>query len=166
MSARVPAFVVRQAGRTDLAAVVALEEELFGADAWSAPAVAEALAEVVGAGRHVLAAEVDHRVAGYAVLRVAGDVADLERIAVAPAHRRTGLATALLAGVRDLARQAGAQRLLLEVSEANAGARAFYGASAARELDRRRRYYRDGSDALVLQLPLHRSPDPVEVGRG
>jgi ribosomal-protein-alanine N-acetyltransferase len=52
--------------------------------------------------------------------------------------------------------------VLLEVSETNAGARAFYAAHGAVELDRRRRYYRDGSDALVLQLPL----DTEEPDRG
>jgi len=41
--------------------------------------------------------------------------------------------------------------------EVNSGARAFYAAHGAVELGRRRRYYRDGSDALVLELPLHLS---------
>ena len=161
MSTGVPAVVLREAGTTDLPAVAALEEELFGADAWSAAAVAALLTS----GRHTLVADLEDRVVGYAVLRVAGEVADLERIAVGPAHRRIGLATALLDGLRDRARRSGADRVVLEVGEANAGARAFYRASGAHELDRRRRYYRDGSDALVLQLPLH--PRGEEgVGRG
>jgi ribosomal-protein-alanine N-acetyltransferase len=145
--------VLRAAVPGDVAAVHALEEQLFGSDAWSAAVVADALA-APSAGRHAVVAEAGDRVVGYAVLRVAGDVADLDRIAVDPGHRRDGLATALLRAVGDASREAGADRLLLEVSEGNTGARAFYAARGAVELDRRRRYYRDGSDALVLQLPI------------
>ena len=154
-----PAVVVREAGPADLAALTTWEEELFGAYAWSVTAVAGSLT----ADRTTLVADADGRVVGYAVLRVAGDVADLERIAVGPASRRAGVATALLDGVRTRARAAGAGRLLLEVSEGNTGARAFYGAFGAQELGRRRGYYRDGSDALVLQLPL--PPSPPAGGR-
>jgi [ribosomal protein S18]-alanine N-acetyltransferase len=141
--------VLREASEQDLAAVAGAEEDLFGPDAW-APAVVAAALE----GRTTVLAEADGVLAGYAVLAVAGDVADLERIAVVPGHRRTGLASALLSAARARARARGARRLLLEVSEWNRGARAFYAAHGSVELDRRRRYYRDGSDALVLQLPL------------
>ena len=159
MTAPTAPAVLREAVPADDSAVLDLEHEAFGADAWSPAVVADALE---GEGRQVLVADVDGQVVGFAVLGVAGEVADLERVAVHPARRRTGLATTLLARVQDGAREAGAVRLLLEVSTANDGARAFYAARGAVELDRRRRYYRDGSDALVLQLPLH----PQEVGRG
>ena len=82
------------------------------------------------------------------------DVAELQRIAVAPDHRRTGIAGRLLADVVRLARAEDVQRLLLEVRPDNEGALAFYGAQGFVELDRRPRYYRDGADAIVLELPL------------
>ena len=44
--------------------------------------------------------------------------------------------------------------MLLEVSAANAAAVAFYDAQGFTRIDVRRRYYRDGSDALVLARPL------------
>jgi [ribosomal protein S18]-alanine N-acetyltransferase len=81
-----------------------------------------------------------------------GDVVDLQRIAVRPDRRRSGLATALLDDL--LAHADGAERMLLEVSERNASAVAFYAAHGFRRIDVRRRYYRDGSDALVLQRTL------------
>ncbi|GAA1476586.1 hypothetical protein GCM10009623_10320 [Nocardioides aestuarii] len=91
-------------------------------------------------------------VAGYAVVSVAADVAELQRIAVDPALRRTGVATLLLdAGV---AVSGEAERMLLEVREDNEGAQAFYAARGFTELDRRPRYYRDGAAALVMVLPL------------
>ncbi len=97
-----------------------------------------------------LVAEVDATVVGYAVASVVADIAELQRIAVDAAHRRAGLATALLEGVLTLARDGGADRLLLEVREDNAGALAFYAAAGFTEIDRRRRYYRDGATAVVL----------------
>ena len=152
MSARCPQVVIRRAAAEDAAAVATAEQDLFGADAWPATVVADALASQ---GRTTVVAELDGVLAGYAVLAVAGDVADLERIAVVAARRRTGLASALLAAVRVRARADGADRLLLEVSEANEAARAFYEAHGSVEIARRRGYYHDGSDALVLQLPLN-----------
>ena len=49
------------------------------------------------------------------------------------------------------ARDAGADRLLLEVREDNTGALAFYAARGFVEVDRRARYYRDGTTAVVLR---------------
>jgi ribosomal-protein-alanine N-acetyltransferase len=46
----------------------------------------------------------------------------------------------------------GAQEIFLEVAESNAAARALYAKARAQEVGRRRRYYADGADALVLRL--------------
>jgi ribosomal-protein-alanine N-acetyltransferase len=48
----------------------------------------------------------------------------------------------------------GAARLLLEVSAANQPARALYKGLGFARQGRRRRYYADGADALILALPL------------
>jgi ribosomal protein S18 acetylase RimI-like enzyme len=130
---------LRPAVREDVDTLVALEQQLFGVDAWSAASVRD---EVL-AGRVVVAA--DPHLAGYVVIRPAGDAVDLMRIAVAPAARRRGLARALLGAVRSDV------RLLLEVSADNTGALAFYAAEGFVEIARRRRYYRDGSDAVVME---------------
>jgi ribosomal-protein-alanine N-acetyltransferase len=135
---------LRQAREQDAAAVTALEAELFGADAWSAASVRD---EVL-AGRVVVAADPD--VVGYVATMQAGDAVDLTRIAVAPSHRRRGLAHALLAEV------ASDVRMLLEVSAANDAALAFYTAEGFAEIARRGRYYRDGTDAVVME----RRPPP------
>jgi ribosomal-protein-alanine N-acetyltransferase len=139
---------LRPAVEGDVAAVVLLERSLFGADAWSESVVR---AELLGDGRYAVVAVSDGNVVGYAVTREAGDVLDLQRIAVHPAHRRTGLARAMLERVAAASRQS-QQRMLLEVSAANLAARGFYEAEGFREIARRRRYYRDGTDALVLEL--------------
>ena len=71
-------------------------------------------------------------------------------------HRRRGLAAALLDEVVTLAVRARAERLLLEVREDNQPALAFYAGYGFVEVDRRRRYYRDGAAAVVLVRPLGR----------
>ncbi len=96
----------------------------------------------------VLVAEVDGGVVGHAVASLVAEVAELQRIAVDPAHRRAGLASALLDAVVDAARDAGADHLLLEVRADNAGAVAFYAHHGFAEIDRRPRYYRDGAAAV------------------
>jgi len=130
---------LRTATAADVDALAALEADLFGADAWSPASVG---AEVT-AGRVLVADE--EGIAGYVVTLAAGDVLDLMRIAVRPDRRRHGLAHALLeAASTD-------RRMLLEVSERNAGAIAFYAAEGFTEIARRDRYYRDGSAAVVME---------------
>lgn len=141
------AAVLRQGRPEDLLTLTALEQRLFGADAWSEQILADELATVV-------VAEVEGEVVGYATTRVAGDLGDLTRVAVLPEHQRVGVGRSLLARAKELAASGGANRLLLEVSAANEAALHFYAAEGFVEIDRRPGYYRDGSDALVLRLPL------------
>jgi [ribosomal protein S18]-alanine N-acetyltransferase len=158
---------IRPAAPGDVPGVVALEADLFGPDAWSAEVAAAELTRpdrraVVTCteggstphGGRLDGAEGGSVVVGYAVTRVSGDLADLHRIGVTPTLQRTGLGHALLEEVRRAAGADGATRLLLEVSAGNTAARAFYAAEGFEEIDRRRRYYRDGSDALVLEGSL------------
>lgn len=151
---------VRPATRGDLAAVVALERENLGADAWPEGLVAEGVTEQVPTV-HYLVAEVDDEVVGHAVASIVAEVAELQRIAVDGAHRRTGLAGELLDAVVALALEGGAERLLLEVREDNEGALAFYAARGFTEIARRRRYYGDGATAVVLEKPLGPGGDAV-----
>jgi [ribosomal protein S18]-alanine N-acetyltransferase len=138
---------IRAAAPGDVDAVHALEVRLFGADAWSRDSVR---AELTGP-RRVAVVACDPGVVGYAVTMASGDVVDLHRVAVDPGHRRVGVGRRLLARVLE---QAQADRMLLEVSAANVGALGFYAAEGFREIDRRPRYYRDGTDAVVLQRLL------------
>ena len=143
--------MIRPARAGDVDALAAVEEDAFGPDAWSREQVAD---ELAGATRHVAVAEADDEIVGYAAISVAGDAADLTRIVVADPHRRSGVASELLIALHEAARQAGADRVLLEVAASNVAARELYRAHGYVEISRRRAYYADGDDALVLARAL------------
>ena len=148
---------VRAATDGDVDAIAASEADNLGADAWSHGLVAEGVA-----GRlptvHYLVAESEGLVVGHAVASLVADVAELQRIAVSSGSRRQGVARALLDEVVALAVQEDIGRLLLEVREDNEAALAFYTAQGFVELDRRPRYYRDGTSAVVLERPVRMEP--------
>ena len=149
--------MIEPATPADVADIAALEAVALAADAWS-----ESLVEQGVTGSlptvHYLVLRLDGSLAGYAVASIAGDVVELQRIAVDPGRRRAGIATSLLDAVLELARTHGAERVLLEVREDNAGALAFYADRGFAELARRPRYYRDGTTAVVMELPLSGPP--------
>jgi ribosomal-protein-alanine N-acetyltransferase len=159
---------VRPAGPADVAAIAALEADSFPQDPWPEGYVAEAVAgRLYGVVAHVAEDDADApntgdgtapTVVGHAITSVVFEVAELQRIAVTPRMRRHGHASALLEAVVADAGGKGAERLLLEVRETNAGALAFYQRAGFVEIDRRPRYYRDGDTAIILELSLSR-PD-------
>lgn len=146
-------MTVREAVPADLDAVVALERANLGPDAWSEGLIADGLAGGLPTVRY-LVAEDDGVVVGHAVASIVADIAELQRISVAAERRRGGVATALLDAVAAAGRAERADRLLLEVREDNRGAQAFYAARGFVEVDRRPRYYADGSTAVVMRLGL------------
>jgi ribosomal-protein-alanine N-acetyltransferase len=144
---------IRAATPDDVPAIADLELDNLGDDAWSEGLVREGVTGNLPTISY-LVAEVEGQVVGHATASIVADIAELQRIAVDPAHRRTGLASALLDAVLEAARQGGADRLLLEVREDNVDALGFYAARDFIEIDRRRRYYRDGATAVVLRRSL------------
>ncbi len=91
---------------------------------------------------------------GIVLARIAVDEAEILTLAVAPAARRQRRGRALLAASVARAREAGAHRMMLEVSAENTPARALYQAAGFAEVGRRQHYYEDGSDALILAAML------------
>ena len=95
---------------------------------------------------------------GFALIRTVADEAELLTIAVAPDHRRKGIATGLLSHGMTRANARGAITLFLEVAADNAGAIAFYEKAGFARTGRRREYYtcRDGTrvDALLMARDL------------
>ena len=158
---------IRIATADDAEAVAALEAVALGSDAWSPGLVAEGVAGRVPTTLYLVATTssveatpsveptssvepVETTLVGYAAASMVADLAELQRIAVSATRRRTRIASDLLARVESEAARRHADRVLLEVREDNHAACAFYAARGFVEIDRRPRYYADGTTAVVL----------------
>jgi len=91
---------------------------------------------------------------GMVLARVAADEAEILALAVTPWVRRQGHGAALLAAAEARAAVGGAEAMYLEVADHNHTARALYIGAGYTLAGRRRAYYRDGGDALVLRKRL------------
>ena len=138
---------------TDIEVLVELEQQLFADDAWSARTW---WSELAGRPQRVyFVAQDDDTVVGYAGLSVAGDVADVMTIAVAPAAQGTGVGRLLLDELVAQATAAEVSAVLLEVRSDNDPARKLYEHNGFEQIGVRRRYYQPGDiDALVMRRHL------------
>ena len=88
---------------------------------------------------------------GYGGIWCIYETAELIRIAAREPRRGTG--TALMDALLGAARDAGCERMLLEVRESNAPARALYKKFGFKEISVRRGYY-EGEDAGIMEKIL------------
>ena len=98
--------------------------------------------------------KLDRAAGGLALGRAQSMEAEVLTLAVLPEARGKGVGQGLLTALLDTAAGRGAAGVFLEVAEANAPARRLYAKAGAQEVGRRRRYYADGADALVLRIDL------------
>lgn len=131
-------IVLRPLGPFDLAIAAALHADSFD-DAWGERALAELLAMP---GAFGLLAFLDHQPAGFAIAVATRPDAEVLTLCVALAFRRRGIAGRLLTSVADRVRDAGCERLLLEVAEDNEAAGALYRRLGFAKVGRRPAYYR------------------------
>ena len=137
------------ARRGDLAAIMDLERAGFPeSERWSERSW---LGELVADNRRVLLARA-HQPVGVVTLSVTGELAELLRLVVAPAHRRTGIGTQLIVAGLEAVRQAGARAVTLEVGYGNDPAIALYQRLGFEQLTVRDDYYGPGRPALILKL--------------
>lgn len=142
----------------DLDDVREIEVPSFGPDAWTRESF---LSEMGQEGRRyrVLRDEAGSLL-GYLGVSVHGTDAELQTVAVSPGHRGRGLGRHLLEVAVDVARQAGARRLDLEVREHDPVAVGLYEGSGFRRQGRRPGYYSPAEPggervaALLMRLDL------------
>ena len=138
----------REAAIADAPALAALHAAAFPpAEAWSADTIGMLLAlpGAFGLWRNG---------AGLVLARMAADEAEILTFGVVPGARRRGHGAALLRGALAAARARGAGAMFLEAAAGNAPALALYAREGFAEVGRRRRYYSNGADALVLRRDL------------
>ncbi|MEV4168627.1 ribosomal protein S18-alanine N-acetyltransferase [Nonomuraea sp. NPDC049709] len=137
----------------DLPAVMAIERATFPLDAWSEGMMRGELAEMPRS-RHYVVALVDDEIVAYAGLAAAADQADVQTIAVLEKHQGTGIGSALLTALLAEASRRGAREIFLEVRADNPRAQAVYRHFGFEEIGTRRRYYDDGTDAIMMRRKL------------
>jgi [ribosomal protein S18]-alanine N-acetyltransferase len=129
-----------------IAEVLPIEEDLFGAEKWSAAMFWNELAQ-----RHFYVVAVDGQLLGYAGLAVMGDEAWVQNIAVRRTVQRHGAGRALLETLLAEAERQGIKQTLLEVAVDNAPAQHLYARYDFEPVGIRRGYYQpSNTDALVM----------------
>lgn len=139
---------LRAATSGDIDAIVALENASLAGQAWSRASLELVL------GSAIVVEESDGTLSGYALVRMSGELAELDRIAVHPQQRGSGLGQYLVHAVMEAAAERGAAAVLLEVAHNNHSALRLYADCGFTEIDRRSDYYADGIDAIVMQRQL------------
>jgi ribosomal-protein-alanine N-acetyltransferase len=135
----------------DIPAVQDIEADLFPDDAWSAEQFWQELSQPT---RRYLVARGDDGIVGYAGAFVMSPDSDLQTIGVRADQQGRGVASELLVELLEEAARCGATHMLLEVRAGNARAVTLYERFGFARISERRRYYPDGSDAIIMRLPI------------
>jgi [ribosomal protein S18]-alanine N-acetyltransferase len=137
---------LRHAHTGDAAEVSALDKTIFGAAAYSDSSW---VAELQNASGLVILAESNGTNIAFICASCAGDETEIRKIGVLAEHRRLGIAKEL---IQHALQHFKSKRCLIDVSVANGAGVEFYQKLGFREIIRRKKYYADGSDAIVMEL--------------
>ena len=129
--------------------VVDLQNSCFP-DGWSKQSLLDGLNS---ANLNGITAFENDELLGFITYSVNQDFAELNDILVAPKARRKGIANALMGEFISLLKGQ-TQKIFLEVRASNESAQALYFKWGFCKLSTRKKYYKDGEDALVLQKEL------------
>lgn len=106
-----------------------------------------------------LVAEVDGRIAAFAIVWIIVDECHLANIAVHPDMRRRGLARFFIHRIIDLARERQCKHVMLEVRKSNTAAIELYTGFGFFKVGSRKNYYHDGflkyEDAVLMNLDIN-----------
>ena len=150
---------LREATRADLPALVEAQAACFPEEPWSAAQVEEELSRPGGV---FLVLPADDGLAGFIIGWAVLEELHLLQVGVLPAHRGRGLGRRLCEGLFASVRS---EVCWLEVRADNVAALALYTSLGFSPVNRRRRYYADGCDAVILRLPLVPAQPPAEGTR-
>jgi ribosomal-protein-alanine N-acetyltransferase len=120
---------------------------------WTPSRVARSLRDPA---TNVVIAREGARMLGFAIMKYGDEEAHLLLLAVAAAHRRRGVGSALLAWLEATVRIAGMTSVHLEARKRNAAARAFYRHQAYDEVGILSGYYGSQEDAVRMVKTFRR----------
>jgi ribosomal-protein-alanine N-acetyltransferase len=146
-------WVIRRFRMSDLDRILEIEHASFGKDAYDRNLFAEYFRQC---GELFLVAEGGRTVRGYAITCTRGDSlkAELISVAVDPAARASGVASALLKSTLRRLRRRGVTRIGLMVKVTNRPARAFYEKFGFEKVRKVKKYYEDSADGWLMAKNL------------
>ena len=156
-------MTVRSADIGEAPALAALHAQCFH-EIWNAAAITELMA---APGTFAL---IDADQTGFILVRAAGEECEVLTLAVTPAARRRGVATALVRAAAERAAEANAAAMFLEVNATNNPAITLYKRLGFAQVGLRKGYYAVPhgmrEDALVLRasIPLLRVGFFLQLG--
>ncbi len=130
--------------------VLAIERASFAHDAYPA----RLFCDFYRRGFLFFVARLENRTIGYIVSSVERTAAEIISIAVAPAHRRCGVGSALMLHTLQALEDRGVSAVRLTVRAQEAGAIRFYESFGFEPAGRIPRYYEDGAEGLCMRLRL------------
>ncbi len=143
-------IIYREVNPGDLKEIVRIEKESFP-DPWNA---SQLLFEVVHEYTRGFAAEKNGRVVGYIFALLIIDEGHIGNIAVAPEERGKGIGSGLLDHMLNYMETMGIKRVFLEVRKSNTVAKTLYKKRGFRKIGVRKKYYKNGEDAIVMMLDM------------
>lgn len=156
-------MTLRDMTTADIDAITALDSQLFGVDCWPRYMFVDELAQPET--RRYIIAEVSDGVGhketvGYAGLMCLPPLGDIQTIGVLAEYEGRGFARAMMDELIAEAKKRGAEDVMLEVSATNPRAQELYRRFGFEHIHTRKKYYRDGSDGLIMRLRLSELPVP------
>ncbi len=137
---------IRTATRADLEALLALEQCCYSYP-WSRQQFIDEFDNPVAT---IEVALVDEQIAGYLCSWLICGELQIQNLATSPAYRRRGIGQTLLRYVITRCQREGLLSAWLEVREDNQAAIRLYTDCGFEVQGRRKKYYQDGEDALLL----------------
>lgn len=138
---------IRPMTPADVATVVQIDTAAGILLPWSPNAYAR---ELLKATTFAWVAEVDGRLAGSLTMWEVVGEAEIANVAIHPDFWRQGIGRALVQTALEKAAELGFERIMLEARESNTAAQSLYRALGFVEDGRRRAYYANGEDAILM----------------
>lgn len=91
---------------------------------------------------------------GFVALRLVADFSEILNVAVHPAYCQKGVATAIFQRVVPELKKLGVKEVTLEVNCSNVAAIGLYHKLGFSEIGRRKKFYNNTDDALLMKLEL------------
>ncbi|GAB5045946.1 ribosomal protein S18-alanine N-acetyltransferase [Thermodesulfovibrio sp. TK110] len=144
-------LIIRELKEKDFPAVLEISKQSFSVP-WSLKSF---MSEFLNPQSILKVAEFNGEIAGYIVLRIILDEAELLSIAVKPKLRRKGIATELMRNVLDEIKNF-VKSCFLEVRVSNTQAISFYEKMGFKKVGVRKKYYvLPEEDAIIMKLDLN-----------